>query len=92
MGKIVDSVGRNSHHILNSAAVFAKKIDAGLNGHYLTCAELSAKTARIKPRALVDKESHRMTERMTECSLVFRNRIYNITGDLVCLAAVCAFF
>ena len=88
MGEIMDSVLLNCHHILNSAAIFAEKIDAGLNGKDLADLQLSAESAGIKSRTFVDKKTYRVTERVTESTFVLGNGIDNISCNLICLAAI----
>ena len=78
MSEVVNSIFGDSNHVLNSASVLTKEINTGLDGYDLACAKLSAKTAGIKPWTLVDKQTDRMAERVTEGALVLRNCINNI--------------
>ena len=88
MCEVVDSIFGYSNHILNSASVFTEEVNSGLYRKYFSYSKLSAKSSGIKSRTLVNEEPYRVTERMTERTLVLC--VNYISGNLVSLTAISA--
>ena len=66
MSKIIYSILSYGNHILNTAAVFSEQVNTRLNGYYLPGSQGSFRRYSRKSRALVDKQTYAVTERMPE--------------------------
>ena len=57
------------NHILYSTSILSKEVNAGLNGNNIAGNKLIAKSPCRKAGGLMDKETNRMSERMSKQAL-----------------------
>ena len=72
MSEIIHSVILDFYHILDTATVLTEEVDTRLDGEYLARAELSAEGTEGEAWCLMNEETDRVTQRVTECTVVLR--------------------
>ena len=78
------SVLGDSHHIFDSATVFALQINAGLYGDNVANLEQNVFGGSGKAGRFVDKETHTVAKAMAESAFVVFYAIDDIASHIIC--------